>query len=278
MKIQKIIIGYLRARIRLLSTISKKLAAEDAVKIFCTPYSRVKYNIAAITNAEQLTYNFNGLTTYGYRRNKGGTKKILIAHGFRSSSANFEHFSERLSIKGYEVVAFDAPAHGRSEGKILTAIDYKNFIAAIHKHFGPFEGFLTHSFGGLSVSLNLVEMPNENMRTVLIAPAANSKTLVELFFKEMYIKDKVVQAYFFETIKNLGGHPIEWFSINRCAEHIKGEVLWAQDLYDKVTPVDDAILQQEKNQGNFHFIFTKNLGHRRIYRDEKVMDAVVDFL
>jgi pimeloyl-ACP methyl ester carboxylesterase len=279
MSVQNIIVTYFRARLQLLAALSKKRAGNEAFRIFCTPYFRMAYQETLVANAERLLYRFGSTNTIGYRWNKGAGKKLLIVHGFRSASANFLHFVPPLIQKGYEVVAFDAPAHGLSAGKTLNAIEYKDFIAAINKHFGAFDAFLSHSFGGLAVSMNLAELPDsQNIKTVLIAPAANSRQLITSFFKEMRIKDKAVQEHFYANINRLSGKDIGWFAIARCVNDIKGPVLWIHDEHDKITPIDDALQIRKTQPHNFQFLFTTNLGHRRIYRDRDVVTAVINFL
>lgn len=279
MNVQSIIIKYFRLRLRLLATLSKKRAGNESFRIFCTPYFRISYKNRSFEEAEQLSFHFGTLKTIGYRWNRGAEKKLLIAHGFRSASANFQHFVAPLIKKGYEVVAFDAPAHGLSAGKSLNAIQYKDFLAAIHRQYGPFDAFLCHSFGGLAVSMNLAEIAdNVNIKSVLIAPAGNSLQLIEFFFKEMGIKDKVVQKHFYANIHRLSNKDISWFSIARCVKAIEGPVLWIHDENDRVTPVEDALEIQHSQPPNFRFLFTTNLGHRRIYRDKDVISAIINFL
>ncbi|WP_346238945.1 alpha/beta hydrolase [Niabella insulamsoli] len=279
MKIQNFVVSYFRNKIRLLTLFSKKRAAAEAFHVFCTPYFRMVYEAREIENAEPLSFQFEGQAAVGYRWNKGADKKLLIAHGFRSASANFKHLANALAAKGYEVIAFDAPAHGKSGGKQLTAITYKMFIEAICRHFGDFDASLCHSFGGLAVSMNLAEdSGTTNSKTVLIAPAANSRQLIEAFFREMRITDLMVQQYFFAKIQQLSGRDVDWFSLERCAPQMGGQVFWVHDHDDKVTPIADAMRVKNMELPHFHFLFTENLGHRRIYRDPNVINAVVDFL
>lgn len=279
MKVQKFLISYFRVKIRLLSLFSKQKAGNAAFEIFCTPYSRFFYKAIEVSNVQTLNYHFEGLAISGYRWGEKSSKKALIVHGFRSDARKFQHFALQLVAKGYEVYAFDAPAHGTSTGETLNAITYKNFVSHIDKDFGPFDAYITHSFGGLATSLHLAEVPsNHYIKTVLIAPAANSQILIEQFFDEMKIFDKKVQEYFYDNIKRLSGKNISWFSLARCAPHMHGPVLWIHDLSDRITPVSDAQLLQQKGYPNFRFIFTNNLGHRRIYHDENVIAEVMNFL
>lgn len=280
MKLQQLAQSYYINRIRALSMVSRKKAARFAFDIFCWPFTRMKYETTGyLKNAEQLGLNFNGLKTIGYRWNKGGSRKLYIAHGFRSSSANFVHFAKKFVEQGFEVVAFDAPGHGMSEGKRITAIIYKNFVEQINSAYGPFDAYVCHSFGGLGVSFALAEIKTEvPVKVALIAPASDTRSLSEMFFKQMKITDRKLQDYFFEEIERLGKQPIEWFSIKRAMRTMNADVLWVHDQDDKVTPVNDAYIVQKESFQNIQFFFTKGLGHRKIYRDEKIVGRVVDFI
>ena len=46
---------------------------------------------------------------------------------------------------------------------------------------------------------------------------------------------------------------------------------------DKVTPLTDVLKVKAENYPNIEFVITKGLGHRRIYRDNKVSKAIIDF-
>ena len=77
----------------------------------------------------------------------------MIVHGFRSYSYKFEKYILALKKEGFEVVAFDAPAHGTSDGKLINAYIYKQSLDHIEKAHGPFYGIMGHSLGGLAASL-----------------------------------------------------------------------------------------------------------------------------
>jgi pimeloyl-ACP methyl ester carboxylesterase len=281
MKLQQLAQSYYINRIRALSILSKKKAARFAFNVFCKPFSRTKYTTATgiLKEAELLNLKYNELNTVGYRWNKGGHRKIYIAHGFGSSAANFSHFAKKLVAKNYEVIAFDAPAHGKSEGVRITAMMYKNFIEEVNKKYGSFDGYVCHSFGGMAVSFFLAEISeNENIKIALIAPASDTGSLSEMFFGQMKICDKKVQQYFLKEAEKTADKPIDWFSIKRCTETLYSKILWLHDEDDTITPITDALIVKEMNLPNIEFVFTKGLGHRRIYRDDRIVNRVTDFL
>ena len=83
---------------------------------------------------------------------------------------------------------------------------------------------------------------------------------------------------FEKIIVEKGGVHSDWYSIARAMTKIKAKVLWFHDEDDDVTPLSDAIQVKEANYPNVEFVITKGLGHRRIYRDNEVVKAIVDFL
>ena len=276
---QRLVIKYIRTKFALLSAISKRKAAEQAFQLFCTPQIRNKKKLPPIfEKAEKLHFSFEGNTIRGYRWNKGAPNRILILHGFESTVLNFDRYIKPLTKKGYEVLAFDAPAHGRSSGKQITVVSYKNLVHHINKAHGPITSFMAHSLGGLAVSWFLEEIKHdENYKLVLIAPATETKTAADHFFRFLKLDDEV-RKEFDQLITKLGGHPPHWFSIARMAKHIKAQVLFLQDTTDDMTPLSDVQPIMDRNYPNFQFIISEGLGHRRIYRDNKSVKAIIDFV
>lgn len=277
--IQKIAVRYYRTKFRVLQAVSKKKAAEKAFELFCTPQVRVKKQLPKIfADAETLHFDLDAIRIIGYRFNHPSEKKVLILHGYESSVINFERYIRPLIKKGYEVLAFDAPAHGKSGGKQINAPLYKKMIIAINKKYGPVTSYMAHSFGGLALALAMEEISHtENYKIVLIAPAAETSTAVDSFFRFLQLDD-ALRAEFEKVIIRHGGVPADWYSIKRAMSNIQAEVLWVQDEDDEITPLKDVLKVKELHFQNIKFMFTKGLGHRRIYRDTKVTKAIVDFL
>jgi pimeloyl-ACP methyl ester carboxylesterase len=276
---QKLAVGYLRTKFRMLTAISKKKAAEKAFDLFCTPQSRNKKKLPKIfEEAEQIQFQFENQRIHGYRWNHPAERKLMIIHGFESSVINFERYVKPLTRKGYEVLAFDAPAHGRSTGKSINAVMYKDFIKEVYQNYGPVQSFLAHSLGGLALCLALEEIKHDqNYRVALIAPATETTTAIDHFFRFLRL-DPALYEEFEKRIIELGGKPTAWYSIRRALKNIRAKVLWFHDEEDNVTLLSDAMKVKEENYSNVEFVITKGLGHQRIYRDNKVSRAVIEFL
>ena len=275
---QQLVLSYVRARFKFLTWLSPKKAAEKAFDLFCTPQYRNRKKLPPIfEKAEKISFEFEGYKIQGYRWNHPMEKKLLILHGFESSVINFDRYVQPLIKAGYEVLAFDAPAHGRSSGKQITVVTYKNFVLHIYKNYGPIKNFIAHSFGGLALSMAIEELPNdEEAQIVMIAPATESTTAIDSFFSVLQLNG-TVRKQFDQIIETLGGHKPEWFSIRRVAENLKAKVLWLHDKDDRMTPLSDVEPIMKKNYPNFHFVISEGFGHRRIYRENNSYREVLKF-
>lgn len=275
---QRLVKNYIRAKFAFLSSISKRKAAEKAFQLFCTPQYRNRKKLPRIfEQAEKLHFTFHNYRIRGYRWNHPADHKILILHGFESSVINFDRYVKPLIKEGYEVLAFDAPAHGRSTGKEINVVIYKDFVVYINQHYGPVKNYMAHSLGGLALGIALEEIKHdETYKAVFIAPATETTTAIESFFKFLKL-DEHVRQEFDDVILQKSGHSPEWFSIARAAENIKAKVLWLQDEDDQMTPMKDVTPIMKKRHSNFQFRISKGLGHRRIYRDNQSYKAIIDF-
>lgn len=275
---QRLAIGFVQTKFKLLTLISKKKAAKQAFELFSTPFLKSKKK-ADPQNAEKIRFSFNELNITGYRWNHPRPQKALILHGFGSAAHKFEHYAPLLAEKGYEVLAFDAPAHGESDGSTTNAVEYSLMIKQVTEIFGPVKFFLAHSFGGIALSLALEDIPHdETTRIVFIAPATETTTAVDNAFALLKVKDTTVRNEFDRIVYERSGKKTAWFSMRRAMRHIKAETLWIHDEDDDTTPLADALKVKEDNHPNIHFVITKGLGHRKIYHDPGVKNKVITFL
>ena len=277
---QKLAIQYIRAKFKVLALVSNRKAAEKAFELFCTPMQKSKKPAPAVFSlAKTVKHTLNGQTIKGYCWNKGQTKKALILHGFGSSSYNFHPYILPLVEKGYEVLAFDAPAHGNSGGKTITVVQYREMIDLIIKEHGPIDSFIAYSFGGIAICLAMEKaVHDEHTKIVLIAPATETVSAIDAAFTMLHIKKQAIRQEFDSIIIERSGHTPKWFSIRRAMNHINAKVLWIHDEDDMVTPLKDALKVRDDKHPNVEFIITSGLGHRNIYRSSSVKKKIFEFL
>ena len=278
---QKLAINYYRAKLNLLNVVSSSLAAYEAFDLFTRPYGkpRRKRSSGWIEKAESLLLESNGLklTGFKWRAHPDNERKALIIHGFAGSVASFDRYLGGMLHYGYDVYAYEAPGHGNSQGNRLNAVLYSSVLKDIMEAHGPFDGYLAHSLGGLSLMLALHENPPVNEPLVaLIAPATESSTAADKFFEFLQLPDDLRKS-FEQLVKKRSGKPLDWFSISRVLPDVKARILWAHDASDNTTPIEDVYPLMQKNPSNVHFYFTEGLGHSGIYRDNKVKKKIIEF-
>lgn len=228
--------------------------------------------------AEKFSVPLDGNKLAVYRWNKNTGPRILIVHGFESSASSFDRYIEPLLRNGFEVVSFDAPAHGESEGKRVTLPLFVKAIEAVLLVTGPAHGLMAHSFGGLAVMHYLENYPAANQcRVALIAPATESSSAVESLFLMLQLNDKV-RVEFEKIVIEKGFYPFSHYSIRRILQRISPTILWIHDEDDDVTPLKDVLPIKSAAPENIEFMITSGWGHRRIYRENKVLKKVVGFL
>lgn len=281
---QKLAISYIRAQLNILSLVSPRAAAQKAFDIFCTPKEKVPKKQGHFPEkGEKLSFKLEGHTVRGHRwlphqASTDSLKKVLIAHGFESASRNFDQYVLPFLKKGYEVLAFDAPGHGQSGGKRITLPLYVRTIQTIYEQYGPIDFFIGHSLGGMAITLFLETLPPiSDTKLVLIAPPVEMVKTVDSFFHVLQL-NKDVRKEFDEYSYELFDRPFSYYSLRRALHQVEADILWLQDEDDKITPLEDALRIKEDQHPNIHFVITKGLGHRKIYRDADIMRQIVDFL
>ncbi len=87
-------------------------------------------------------------------------------------------FGDFLKRRGYRVILIDLPAHGNSEGDMVSLFDCATAILEVAEHFAPIQFALGHSVGAMALltageghyplkhhypfeAYTLVSMPNE---------------------------------------------------------------------------------------------------------------------
>ena len=86
--------------------------------------------------------------------------------------------ARELSQAGFSVVAYDAPAHGASTGRITAAPEMARVMSEVASRLGGLHGVVGHSIGG-AATLLAVRGGLSLERAVLLAPPSDLRGFVE---------------------------------------------------------------------------------------------------
>jgi pimeloyl-ACP methyl ester carboxylesterase len=201
-------------------------------------------------------------------------KKILLVHGWSGRGTQLVKFAEAFEKLGFQIVSFDAPAHGKSPGNNTLMPDFIASILEIEKQFGPFEAAIGHSLGGMSL-LNAVKEGLQIKRLTIIGSGDIVKDIIDDFVKKLQLNSKIgdLLSIHFEKKSN---RKMDSYSSFHAAAQITIPVLVIHDENDDEVPVSCAHhIDQHLKYGKL--MITQNLGHRKILGDDQVIQKTIQF-
>lgn len=264
--------------LRILEFLHPYLGMRLAAFFFARPfrYKLLEREIPVLSQAQKSSVNIKklGKSVFCYHW-EGKGPKIMLMHGWSGRATNFYKIIEALMRLDYDIYAFDAPAHGKSRGLTTNLPEFILTLDSLLSRWGPFEAILGHSGGGFSSSYVCADRP-EIKKLILISPFDQSIDLFEKYYELIGLGEKarkLMLDYFFrKTNKNISA-----FSSSISAQSINAKCMIIHDEYDREVELYNAI-NIEKNLKKGKLIVTQGLGHRRILRDDSVIDQIVSFL
>lgn len=274
MKIPKSI----RVAAKILEVTSPKLAAKFAMKIFTTPVKfplpKREKDMNANTRQEMVQVPALGKKICVYHYGESD-KKVLLVHGWSGRGTQLHSIADKLLKNGYSTISFDAPAHGKSEGKTSDMTEFIKCILELNKQYGPFEFAIGHSLGAMAV-LNAIKRGLKVNKAVGIGSGDVIEDIMDGFTKQMGM-DIATGKLMIRLFEKKFGETINSYSAYIAAKDVAIPVLLFHDEDDTDVPVTAAYHIKEHLR-NAELVITKGLGHRKILGDSKVIKKIIQFI
>lgn len=263
---------------KLIALISTKWIVRFAARLFTTP---VKYKIPkrefemdSHSRQEMLYVPSIQKNIVLYRLGES-PKQVLLVHGWSGRGTQLVKFSDALLARGFSIVSFDAPAHGKSPGKTTLMPEFIESILEIDSKFGPFEAAVGHSLGGMSL-LNAVRLGFKINHLVTVGSGDIIKDIFDDFVMKMELDSKIsdLMRDYFEGRYH---KTMAEFSSYLSVKEINIPVLVIHDHDDPEVSVKCAI-HIHQNLKNGQLMLTKKLGHRKILGDPAVIEKTLEFI
>ncbi len=280
---------------RVAGAVAPPLAGKAAYVAFCLPprlpagdaaRSRLTEKLGPLRDAAEarvIQTPDGHVQTYLWRIVGGPPRgRVLLVHGWTAESLVMGLFVKPLRDAGFDVVALDLPAHGRSGGRMLNMPIGARAILAVADAIGPFAGIITHSFGGAVAALAVeggspVHRKIEVNKLVLIASPHSISKAARDFGGGFAFSDALQQRLCGEVTK-AAGRPIAAINIGDMLGEIGKPVLVIHDTEDERVPFSEAEDLVSSARGHATLMQTKGLGHERIVVMPNVVRAAVRFL
>lgn len=239
---------------------------------FKTPASEQK----ALEAAELTFFQVNNQNIATYRWGATTAPMILLVHGWSGRGTQMGSLAQPLLDAGYQVLSFDAPAHGKSDGKQTNLYQIADVILALQALYGQFDAIITHSFGGPCTAV-AVQRGLKAKRIVSICPPATTIGLIEKFVSALHITEKTSAKLMHRIKAKFGEHILKDTSMINTVKYIDIPGLVIHDVHDTdVAWEEGQAVAYAWN--NAPFKITNGLGHRRILRDKDVIESAISFI
>ncbi len=268
----------LRLLFRLLGALSPTLAARLAATLLLTPLTRRPDTDDAVFLATARTHRIHvaGNRVQAYEWDGTGPT-VLIVHGWISHSARFAPLIEALRQCGLRVIAFDAPAHGRSGGRRADLNAFRAALEGTAASLGPVHAVVAHSFGALSTAGWLSSAPLPTVRcAVLVGLMRDLEYLFDSFVSALALSPGVTVRLRARLVRRYGAEP-EQFSARSLAAHIRVPVLLVHGEQDEFVPSAHAgEIAEQLLDGSV--IIVPGHRHSQPLRDAETIAVMRDFV
>jgi pimeloyl-ACP methyl ester carboxylesterase len=264
--------------------ISTRWAANIAWRWFLTPYPfkipKREVPFEQRFGSPTMFTHENG-NRYPVYQMGTGAKNILLIHGWAGRFTQFGAMIEAMEtqypslLEEYTITGFNAVSHRGAEGKRTLMPEIAACIHQVTQHLGEVDLALAHSLGSNATMYAVQRLGAPIKRQVLIAPPGRISAMVGLFCNAIGF-NTAVHAQIVDNLKAKFGEDFDLFSAPELAPSNTIPTLVFHDVDDKDTPISFGREVGEK-MANGTYIETSGLGHRRILRDSKVIEQIMNW-
>jgi len=264
--------------IKTIEVFSPYLATRLAARLFVTPINfatpeREKYMLKSAQKKRLFIPDINkeiDLLSYGYSK-----KKVLLIHGWAGRSTQLFAFADKLLEKGYMVISFDGPAHGKSTGKTTSLTDFLSAVQKIDEVHGPFESAIGHSFGGMSL-YNATSRFLKLKSFVTIGSGDKVSDIIKEFSSNLKLRENSAMKIQ-KRLEKTWNAKFDDYASHYVSQRVDIPVLTVHDTQDGDVPVRYAY-NIRQNLKNGSLLITQGLGHTKILRNKEIVTKSVEFI
>lgn len=267
-----------RVAMRVLQRTSPALAAALAERLFFTPpRARVAPQAEALLRTGRpfrVCVGVGRIAAWSW----GQGPVVVLVHGWGGRGGGGRlaaTYAAPLINGGYSVIAFDAPGHGVSDGRLSSMPQFARALRAVADAAGSVFAVVAHSMGGSATAL-AISQGLDVERAVFLAPAANPARFAADFADAMEVGPEAMGAMRHRSEQRLG---LRWADLDvpRMAGGFDVPLLVIHDRDDPTVPWADGAAIAAAWPGA-ELVTTRGLGHRDVVRDPGVVDRVVAFI
>ncbi len=252
-----------------------RATAIKAFDVFCTirkgkvlPVQKAfldaaKHEVEIVGEHQVQSYQWEGI---------GDT--VLLMHGWESNTYRWRNLIKKLKENNFNIIAFDAPAHGYSSGKRLHVPLYSLSSRHMLNKYHP-KYVVAHSVGGMTILYDHFKNPESTVeKIVTVGSPCEFSQFMDHYQKLLRFNNRVRAAMDKRLKEWLGFHFHEFSSARFVANNTKKGLLF-HDEYDLQVPFTASKRVHGYWKGS-QLVATKGLGHSM--HQEAVNEQIIAFL
>ncbi len=204
----------------------------------------------------------------------GSGPAVLLVHGWGGRSGQMAAFIPPFVDAGCSVVAFDAPAHGGSTGRLSSGIAFAEAVAAVATSVGA-RAAIGHSMGAAGIGWAIARGLALDT-AVMLAPPRGASAYFRVFCDALALREPARDALR-ARIRRRYGHTPEEFDLPRAGVGTSTPLLVVHDRNDRDVPFADGEAIATAWPGAA-LLTTEGLGHKGILRNASVADRASAFV
>ena len=273
----------LKTRFQILQKTSPKSATKLALKLWSTvpKYKPSFQEKVLIESAGTKRIPFQeskyqpSLNTYYTLYSWGKGPTVLLVHDWGGCGAQMASLAQPLVKAGFQVITFDALAHGDSPGKQTDLLETVGIIKDIELKFNGFHAVIAHSYGALAAGIALQDGVKANKFVVCSAATALDFYLRK--FSKKLNASREMRGRIILNVTNRLRMSIEKLSLVHIAARLNRPVLILHDQNDEVVDHQEALALSKCWPGS-DLVITSGLGHFGILKDSKTIQKIKQYI
>ena len=253
-----------------------KMTGLDTLRRFTTPMRVIasEEEQALLATGTTLAIDHGGQRLAAWRFGAGGPR-VLLVHGWNSRGSHLGGFVAPLVARGHEVILFDGPAHGESEGMRSSVVHQARALRRVADVLGPIDAVIAHSIGSTAALVAFAEGLRVRASVHLAGPTSGEQRLAEAIAAAELLP---AEAYSFRRLfAAFIGMPASSVELEAVKHGLRHPGLLIHDPADRVIPFAESEALHWVWRASTLFV-VDGVGHARILRAPSVVSRAVDWI
>jgi len=263
---------FIRNLFTVLSVVAPAIAAQLAFRLFQTTRKKTmtEKERSFYQNAERFIICHEKEDIIAYRLGNPLGKLVFLVHGWESNAGSMAAIAYSMVQQGFNVIAFDLPAHGHSRLKRTNLLESSHVFKTILDYFNPMEfSVISHSFGSAVTSYTLSHSKHIPKQLVFLT---SPNQILDIFedFRDLIGLGSNAYRLFLKRIQSIIPEPLSEVTVLNMNKTIGyQDLLLIHDRYDKIIPfaysqrmlenLDNTYLEPFEKIGHYRMLWNPNV-------------------